>query len=119
TTSVAAICAEYFEDPRVWSAVAHVQDIGDPWAVGSAWIDALFHCNYFVDVGYGLVTGGMGAITQAMARAATERGVELRNSAEVGRILVDDGRVRGVRLVSGEEIEAAIVLSNADPKRTY
>lgn len=118
-TPVADICTEFFDDPRVWGAVAHVQDVGDPWAVGSAWVDALFHTNYFVDVGYGLVRGGMGVITQAMARAAAERGVEIRTNAEVDHILVDSRRARGVRLVSGEEIEAPIVLSNADPKRTF
>jgi len=68
---------------------------------------------------YGHVIGGMGAITQALAAAAQERGVEIRTSAPVLRINVRKGRVVGVALEDGTEISARIVLSNADPKRTF
>jgi phytoene dehydrogenase-like protein len=47
------------------------------------------------------------------------RGVEIRRDAEVERILVRDGRAVGVALKNGQEIDADVVLSNADPKRTY
>jgi phytoene dehydrogenase-like protein len=67
----------------------------------------------------GHVIGGMGAITQAMAAACEEAGVEIRTGAEVERIESTDGRVSGVRLPGGEVIEAGIVASNADPKRTF
>src|SRR5262249_26175973 len=63
--------------------------------------------------------GGMGTITQAMARAAVDKGVDIRVNAEVDRILVDAGRVAGVRLTNGEEVRADRVVSNADPKRTF
>ena len=63
--------------------------------------------------------GGMGAITQAMAAACRELGVELQTGAPVARIDVESGRVRGVTLEDGTEIVAPIVLSNADPKRTF
>jgi phytoene dehydrogenase-like protein len=46
-------------------------------------------------------------------------GGELRTQVRVERILVDDGRVTGVRLATGEEILAPVVISNADLKRTY
>ncbi|CDR17537.1 phytoene desaturase family protein [Streptomyces iranensis] len=67
---------------------------------------------------WGLVKGGMGGITQAMARAAEAHGTEVRLSAPVEEVLVSGGRARGVRLVSGAEILAPVVLSNADPARS-
>ena len=65
------------------------------------------------------VRGGMGGITQAMASSLRARGGEIRTGARVARILVRDGRARGVALESGEELAAKLVLSNADPKRTF
>ncbi len=55
----------------------------------------------------GHVIGGMGAITQAMAAACREAGVEIRTGAEVERIESANGRVTGVRLSGGEMLEAA------------
>ena len=67
----------------------------------------------------GHVMGGMGAITSAMAAACREKGVELRTSAEVAAIRVAGGRAKGVTLDDGSSIDAGLVVSNADPKRTY
>ena len=67
----------------------------------------------------GHVMGGMGAITAAMAEACRAKGVELRTGAEVSEIRVSGGRVQGVVLADGSTIDAGIVVSNADPKRTY
>jgi phytoene dehydrogenase-like protein len=67
----------------------------------------------------GHVMGGMGAITAAMAAACRARGVELRTGAAVREIRVQSGRARAVLLDDGTEIEAGIVVSNADPKRTF
>jgi phytoene dehydrogenase-like protein len=67
----------------------------------------------------GHVMGGMGAITQAMAEACRSKGVELRTGAEVAEIRVSGGRAQGVTLADGSMIDAGIVVSNADPKRTY
>jgi phytoene dehydrogenase-like protein len=67
----------------------------------------------------GHVIGGMGAITQAMAAACTEAGVEIRTGAEVERIESANGRVTGVRLSGGDLITGTVVASNADPKRTF
>ena len=67
----------------------------------------------------GHVIGGMGAITQAMAAACAEQGVEIRTGTEVERIDADAGRVVGVTLADGTSLEADIVVSNADPKRTF
>ena len=71
------------------------------------------------DGGWGLARGGMGQITQAMASFARSKGVEIRTDAAVEKIVVENGRVKGVRLSGGEEISARAVLSNADPKRTF
>lgn len=68
---------------------------------------------------WGLVKGGMGAVTEAMAAAAREAGVEIRTGAPVARILVEAGRATGVRLESGEELRARMLLANTDPKRTF
>ncbi len=63
--------------------------------------------------------GGMGALTQAMAAAATRAGAEIRTGAEVARVLVKGDAVAGVALANGEEIAAKTVISNADPRRTF
>ncbi|MEX1994121.1 MAG: NAD(P)/FAD-dependent oxidoreductase [Steroidobacteraceae bacterium] len=67
----------------------------------------------------GHVMGGMGAITAAMADACRAERVELRTGTPVKSIRVEAGRARGVVLDDGTEIDAGIVVSNADPKRTY
>jgi phytoene dehydrogenase-like protein len=67
----------------------------------------------------GHVMGGMGAITQAMAAACVAQGVEIRTSSPVQRVLVRSGRAQGVVLADGSQIDANIVISNADPKRTF
>lgn len=95
---------------------------GGPYNPGTA-LGLLFHLlsggEHELQGFYGHVMGGMGAITQALARAAELRGVEIRTSAPVARIDVRSGRVRGVVLEDGTEISAPTVLSNADPKRTF
>jgi phytoene dehydrogenase-like protein len=68
---------------------------------------------------WGYVRGGMGAVTQSLAAAARDLGVEIRTSAPVGEVLVEGGVAAGVVLESGETIHARAVLSNADPKRTF
>ena len=68
---------------------------------------------------WGTARGGMGAITQAMAASAREYGAEIRTNAPVARILIEDREATGVRLETGEEIRARVVLANTDPKRTF
>jgi len=68
---------------------------------------------------YGHVMGGMGAITHAMATAARAFGAEIRTCSPVAQIDSRNGRVRAVVLEDGTEIRARVVLSNADPKRTF
>src|SRR6266849_9374003 len=95
---------------------------GGPYQHGTA-IGLLFHLlsggEHEVQGFYGHVMGGMGAITSAMAKAARGFGAEIRTSSPVQQIDSRDGRVRGVVLDDGTEIRARVVLSNADPKRTF
>jgi phytoene dehydrogenase-like protein len=68
---------------------------------------------------WGYVKGGMGGLTQALAAAAQDLGANIRCNAEVARILVQKGRVRGVALAGGEEFTATVVASNADAHVTF
>jgi phytoene dehydrogenase-like protein len=63
--------------------------------------------------------GGLGGLSDALARAATAAGAQVRTEAVVERILVREDRAVGVRLASGEEIAAAGVVSSVDPKTTF
>ena len=65
------------------------------------------------------VRGGMGGLTQALAKAAKDLGVEIRTNAEVVKILTRDGAVRGVATSSGDEYEARHVASNVDCNVTF
>jgi phytoene dehydrogenase-like protein len=63
--------------------------------------------------------GGIGALCDALAKAAAAAGVAIRTAAPVARILVEADRAAGVELESGERIQAAAVISSADPKTTF
>ncbi|MGD0544448.1 MAG: NAD(P)/FAD-dependent oxidoreductase [Candidatus Acidiferrales bacterium] len=95
---------------------------GGPYHPGSA-LGLLFHLlgggDGEVQGFYGHVIGGMGSITQALASAARKFGVEILTSSPVVKIDVRDGISHGVILEDGTEISSRIVLSNADPKRTF
>ena len=68
---------------------------------------------------FGFARGGMGAITQALASAAREAGAEIHTGEAVKRVLVDRGKVKGVELANGEQLQASVVVSNADPQSTF
>jgi phytoene dehydrogenase-like protein len=68
---------------------------------------------------WGFSRGGTGAISNAIADAAREAGVEIRTKAPVGKILVKHGRAAGVALQSGEELFANVVSSSVDPHLTF
>ena len=95
---------------------------GGPYRPGSA-VGLLFHLLSGGDDGRqgyaGHVIGGMGSITAAMAEAARGFGADIVTGTGVARIDVANDRVGGVTLADGSEIEAPLVLSGADPKRTF
>jgi phytoene dehydrogenase-like protein len=68
---------------------------------------------------WGFSRGGTGAISNAIAAAAREAGVEIRTKASVSKIIVKDGRSCGVALQSGEELTANVVSSSVDPHLTF
>ncbi len=92
-----------------------------PYAPGSAYV--LLH-HVFGEVNgvkgaWGHAIGGMGAITQAMARAAVAAGVEIRTDAGVREVLVEHGRAVGVVTAAGETLRARAVVANVNPKLLY
>jgi phytoene dehydrogenase-like protein len=68
---------------------------------------------------WGFSRGGTGAISNAIAAAAREAGVEIRTKASVAKIIVKNGRAAGVALQSGEELSANVVSSSVDPHLTF
>jgi phytoene dehydrogenase-like protein len=98
-----------------------VGNYASPYTPGSAYV--LLH-HVFGEVNgkkgvWGHAIGGMGAITQAMAKSAQARGAVIRVSTPVREVLVEGGRAVGVVTESGETLRAAAVISNLNPKLLY
>ena len=114
----------WFEDDHVQSAFGFDAVVGNYAGVstpGSAYV--LLH-HVFGEVNgklgaWGHAVGGMGAITQAMARACELQGVEISLESPVKRVLVDGGKAVGVELESGEELAAPIIAANVGPALLY
>jgi len=68
---------------------------------------------------WGFARGGTGAISNAVADAAREAGVEIRTKAGIAKIIVMNGKARGVVLENGDEISAHVVSSSVDPRNTF
>ena len=119
---VADLLNEWFETDLLKAAIGARGIFGAAQGPRSAGTTALLLLNAAMDPAPGgsIVTakGGPGAVTEAMANAARDAGAEIRLSEAVTRVLVGDGRVRGVALEDGREIPARAVISNADPRRT-
>src|SRR5450432_1569435 len=100
---------------------AIVGNYASPYAAGSAYV-MLHHA--FGEVNgkkgvWGRAIGGMGAITQAMARAASGHGVEIKLDAGVREVIVERDRAVGVILDNGKTIRAGYVASSVNPKLLY
>lgn len=116
--------SDYFESDYLRAAFAGQGVIGSfigPKTPGSVYV--MWH-HMFGEVNgeqgmWGYVRGGMGRISFAMAASAEAHGAVIRTDTPVAKVLVHNGRAEGVRLENGEELRAAAVLSNADPKRTF
>jgi phytoene dehydrogenase-like protein len=114
----------WFESAPIKAAYGFDGVVGNyasPYAAGSAYV--LLH-HVFGEVNgkkgaWGHAIGGMGAITQAMAKAAAERGVEIRIASPVREVLVEQGRAVGVVTENGDAIRARCVVSNLNPKLLY
>jgi phytoene dehydrogenase-like protein len=100
---------------------AIVGNYASPYTPGTAYV--LLH-HAFGEVNgkkgvWGHAIGGMGAITQAMAKAVTSHGVEIETGAPVREVLVERGRAVGVVLEDGSAIRAGAVAANVNPKLLY
>ena len=124
TMSSADYLDEWFELDPLKATKAASGIIGTflgPRSPGSAYV-LLHHYMGEIDGAFrawGFQKGGTGAISEAIASAAREAGAEIRTGAAVARVRVRSGRATGVVLESGEEIEAPLVVSGLDPRRTF
>jgi len=124
TQSAAEFLDEWFESEQVKVTLATNGVIGangGPRSPGTAYI-LLHHCMGGVAGHRGLwgfVRGGMGAVSESIASSARMAGATIRTNAPVAKVLARSGRVSGVVLESGEEIEAPAIASNLDPKITF
>src|SRR2546430_9983716 len=124
TMSAAGFLDQWFETDVLKATMAASGIIGTFLGVlspGTAYV-LLHHYMGEIDGAFrswGLVRGGNGAISNAIASAAREAGAEIRTEAPVARIRVKNGRASGVVLTNGDELEADLVLSSVDPHLTF
>jgi phytoene dehydrogenase-like protein len=124
TQSAADFLDHWFESEQLKVTLATDGVIGangGPRSPGTAYI-LLHHCMGGVNGHRGLwgfVRGGMGGISNAIADSARAQGATIRVNAPVQKIIVKKGRAHSVVLESGEEIQARIIASNLDPRRTF
>jgi len=124
TRSAGDVLDQWFESDPIKAILGFDGIVGtyaSPYSAGTAYV-LLHHC-WGEATGrkgaWGHAIGGMGAITQAMARACAERGVEIKTQTAVAEILVEKGRAAGVVSAAGERIAARAVVSNLHPKLAF
>ncbi|MEQ8440727.1 MAG: NAD(P)/FAD-dependent oxidoreductase [Alphaproteobacteria bacterium] len=121
TMSIGDYLDRWFESDPIKGLYGFEGIIGnfvDPYAPGSAYV--LLH-HVFGDVdgrtgAWAYAKGGMGAITQAMAKSCEAAGVEIRTESPVAQIMVDGGRTKGVVLEDGTILTAPVVAANCHPQ---
>lgn len=124
TISAAEYLDRWFESDAIKALFGFDGVVGNyasPYAAGTAYV--LLHHAFGESNGvkgaWGHAIGGMGAITQAMARAATAAGASIRVDAGVACVLVENGRAVGVETLDGQHIRARAVVANVNPKLLY
>src|SRR2546425_1375091 len=124
TMSAVAFLDQWFETHVLKATMSASRIIGTFLGVrspGTAYV-LLHHYMGEIDGAFrswGFARGGTGAISNAIADAAREAGVEIRTQAGITNIIVKNGRAKGVVLANGNEVEATVVLSSADPNVTF
>ncbi|MDZ7267014.1 MAG: NAD(P)/FAD-dependent oxidoreductase [candidate division KSB1 bacterium] len=124
TMSAADFVEEWFESEPLKATLSASGIIGTflgPRSPGSAYV-LLHHYMGEIDGSFrawGFARGGTGGIANALARAATALGAEIRCNAPVARVLVKNGEATGVALENGDEFYGKVVVSSLDPKRTF
>src|SRR5579863_78901 len=124
TGAARPILDRWFESDQLKGTIATDAIIGAfmaPSMPGTAYV--LFHHVMGETNGkkgvWAYMRGGMGGLTQALARAATDLGVEIKTEADVAKILTRHGRVTGVALADGDEFYAKHVASGVDCRLTF
>jgi phytoene dehydrogenase-like protein len=125
TMSIADLLDDWFESPQVKGLMA-VNGIIGTWAgpcePGTAYVMAHHSIG---DVGdgqlgsWGYPEGGMGGVSESIARSARSFGAEIRTKAKVSRVLTRGGRVHAVVLENGEEITGPVVVTTLHPKIAF
>ena len=125
TMSIADLLDDWFESPQVKGALA-VNGVIGTWAgpcePGTAYVMAHHSIG---DIGdghlgnWGFQEGGMGAVADAISRAAREQGAIVRTGARVARVLLEGGRAVGVVLDNGDEIRAGVVVTSLHPQTAF
>jgi phytoene dehydrogenase-like protein len=124
TGSIADLVEGYFESDAMRGLLSVSGVIGTwagPRSAGTAYV-MLHHHIGDVDGqagAWGFPRGGMGGVTAALAAAARSLGAEVRTDAEVARIRTRAGRVAGITLADGEEIDAETVVTTAHPQISF
>jgi phytoene dehydrogenase-like protein len=124
TMSSADYLDEWFETEALKATKSASGIIGTflgPRSPGTAYV--LLH-HYMGEIdgvfrAWGFAKGGNGSVSAAIAAAAREHGAEIRTGASVERVLIRNGRADGVVLENGDEIRSRVVVSGADPRRTF
>jgi phytoene dehydrogenase-like protein len=125
TMSIADLLDDWFESPQIKGALAVNGVIGTwagPYEPGTAYVMAHHSIG---DVGdgqlgsWGYPEGGMGAVSEAIAKSARGFGAEIRTNARVARLVVRGGRVHGAVLENGDEVYAPLVVTTLHPKTAF
>lgn len=119
TQSAYDFVSRWFENEDVKALFCYWAGIGNfrgPRAAGTAY-SILFHL--IGENGLGFARGGMGSISDAIASAGVERGMEIVTNAAVDKILVENGRATGVVTMDGREFRARLVSSNVAAPITF
>ena len=123
TMSAYDFLREWFEDDRVMAVLAYYASIGTfagPKTPGSAYV-IMHHImgEHEGAGGWGFIKGGMGAITQALAASAREKGVDIVTGADIKEVRIQGGEATAVVTAAGETYTAKTIISNASAKILY
>lgn len=121
--AVADLASEWFESEALRAAVAARGISGafaGPWSAGTSTGLLMQAARDGQAIASSTaVKGGLGGITLALAKAALDRGVEIRTGAEVTAIRTGADQATTILLANGDELSARAVVSNADPRTTF
>ena len=115
---------EYFSSPELKATIAMDALWGGEWGARSmggvlTYLYRLAGYERSGSMGLALPQGGMGGLSESIARAAATAGATITTNARVKRILIENDKAIGVELDSGEQLFSPAIISNADPKQTF